>query len=67
VSIRVSSATGETPHAEIVLELHGDARGASRAVTVEAEGDGMVDAVCKAIRAGLGVPTSASAPTRSVR
>jgi 2-isopropylmalate synthase len=58
VSIRVSSATGQTPHAEIVLELHGDpdAGTEARHVTVEAEGDGMVDAVCKAIRSGLGRP-----------
>jgi 2-isopropylmalate synthase len=58
VSVRVSSATGETPHAEIVLELHGDAESGTqpRQVTVEAEGDGMVDAVCKAIRAGLERP-----------
>jgi len=58
VGIRVSSATGETPRAEIVLELHGDAEAGTepRRVTVEAEGDGMVDAVCKAIRAGLGRP-----------
>ncbi len=58
VSIRVSSATNETPHAEIVLELHADGAAGTevRQVTVEAEGDGMVDAVCKAIRAGLGRP-----------
>ncbi len=58
VSIRVASATGETPRAEIVLELHGDPEAGteSRQVAVDAEGDGMVDAVCKAIRAGLGRP-----------
>jgi len=58
VSIRVSSATGETPTAQIVLELHGDAEAGiePRQVSVESEGDGMVDAVCKAIRSGLGRP-----------
>jgi 2-isopropylmalate synthase len=58
VSIRVASATGETPRAEIVLELHGDPEVGTepRQVAVDAEGDGMVDAVCKAIRAGLGRP-----------
>ena len=58
VSIRVASATGETPRAEIVLELHADEQAGTDAqqVTVEAEGDGMVDAVCKAIRSGLGRP-----------
>jgi len=58
VSIRVASATGETPKAEIVLELHGEPESTeeSRRVSVESEGDGMVDAVCKAIRAGLGRP-----------
>jgi 2-isopropylmalate synthase len=58
VSIRLSAATGETPRAEVVLELHGDEETGTepRQVTVEAEGDGMVDAVCKAIRAGLERP-----------
>jgi 2-isopropylmalate synthase len=56
-SIRVSSATGETPRAEIVLALHAEAEGGEvREVTVTEEGDGMVDAVCKAIRTGLGRP-----------
>ena len=58
VRIRVSSATGETPRAEIELELHGDAEAGTetRRARVEAEGDGMVDAVCKAIRAALERP-----------
>ena len=58
VGVRVSSATGETPRAEIVLELHGDQETGTEPsrVTVEAEGDGMVDAVCKAIRSALGRP-----------
>ena len=58
VGIRVSSATGETPRAEIELELHGDPEAGTepRRVKVEAEGDGMVDAVCKAIRAALDRP-----------
>ncbi len=58
VSINVSAVTGETPKASIVLALHGDPEAGTepREVTVDAEGDGMVDAVCKAIRAGLGRP-----------
>ena len=58
ISIDVRAATGETPKASIVLALHGDPEAGTepREVTVDAEGDGMVDAVCKAIRAGLGRP-----------
>ena len=58
VSIRVSSATGETPLAEVELELHGDAEAGTqpRRVRVASEGDGMVDAVCKAIRGALERP-----------
>ena len=58
VSIRVSSGTGETPQAEIELELHGDPEAGTEPsrVKVEAKGDGMVDAVCKAIRGALERP-----------
>lgn len=47
VSLRVCSETGETPHAEVTLEVDGNERRAS------AEGDGPVDATFKAIEAVL--------------
>jgi 2-isopropylmalate synthase len=58
VAVDVASATGGTPRARIVLDLHADPDGGveRREVTVEETGDGMVDAVCKAIRSGLGRP-----------
>ena len=58
VSLRVSSGSGTEPQAEVVLLLHGDEEAGlePREITVEATGDGMVDAVCKAIRAGLERP-----------
>jgi 2-isopropylmalate synthase len=57
VSLSVSSGTGEVPRAAIVLSVHPDATGGERReVRIEETGDGMVDAVCKAIRTGLGRP-----------
>jgi len=57
VSIAVASGTGTTPRASIVLSLHpADGSTERREVHVEETGDGMVDAVCKAIRSALGRP-----------
>lgn len=56
VSMSVSAETGGRPSAEVVLETHdgADQSEAPRRVTIRSEGDGMVDAVCRAIRSGLG-------------
>jgi len=58
VALHVASGTETEPHAKVVLRLHGDEETgvAPREVTVEASGDGMVDAVCKAIRSALDRP-----------
>jgi 2-isopropylmalate synthase len=57
IAISVSSGSGETPRASITLRLHAGGSGEEpRELTVEETGDGMVDAVCRAIRSGLGRP-----------
>jgi 2-isopropylmalate synthase len=57
VAMSVSSGSGETPRASITLRLHAAGTGETpRELTVEETGDGMVDAVCRAIRSGLGRP-----------
>jgi 2-isopropylmalate synthase len=57
VALSVSSATGETPRATITVRLHAAGTGEpAREVSVEETGDGMVDAVCGAIRSALGRP-----------
>jgi 2-isopropylmalate synthase len=57
VAMSVASGSGETPRASITLRLHAEGSGGQpREITVEETGDGMVDAVCRAIRSGLGRP-----------